>query len=82
MKRLVCAVEGDGEVQAIPNLCARILLAVGATGWVVDKEPIRRNRSRTRQFEELRQARPGDNDALRGSGLRSRRARRASTALA
>jgi hypothetical protein len=46
MKRLVCAVEGDGEVQAIPNLCARILLDVGATGWIVEREPIRRNRSK------------------------------------
>jgi Domain of unknown function (DUF4276) len=45
MKRLVCAVEGDGEVLAIPNLCSRILLELGVTDWYVD-QPIHRSRSR------------------------------------
>lgn len=45
MKRLVCIVEGRGEVVAIPNLCARILKHVGSAGWVVDNDPIRQPRS-------------------------------------
>ena len=44
MRRLVCIVEGQGEVQAIPNLCSRILLDLSAHQWFVDKEPIRRPR--------------------------------------
>jgi hypothetical protein len=46
MKRLVCIVEGQGEVAAIPSLCVRILAHVGAKGWIVDKAPIRQPRSR------------------------------------
>jgi hypothetical protein len=46
VKRLVCAVEGDGEVAAIPNLCARILIELRAEGWRVDEHPIRRPRNR------------------------------------
>jgi hypothetical protein len=42
----VCAVEGDGEVLAVPNLCARILTELGAADWRVDTNPIRRPRSR------------------------------------
>jgi hypothetical protein len=45
-KRLVCVVEGKGEVQAIPNLCARIFAELSARQWVVDKEPVRQPRSR------------------------------------
>jgi hypothetical protein len=44
-RRLVCIVEGKGEVQAIPNLCARILASLSAHQWFVDKEPVRRPRS-------------------------------------
>ena len=46
MKRLVCIVEGQGEVAAIPNLCMRILDYLGATGWRVDAAPIRQPRSK------------------------------------
>ncbi len=46
MRRLVCIVEGKGEVQAVPNLCARILREhLSAHDWFVDKEPIRRPRT-------------------------------------
>ncbi|MFY0575018.1 hypothetical protein ACN28S_12170 [Cystobacter fuscus] len=45
MKRLVCIVEGQGEVAAIPNLCARILNHLGVSGWVVGRDPIRCKRS-------------------------------------
>jgi len=44
-RRLVCIVEGKGEVQAIPNLCARILVSLSAHQWFVEKQPIRRPRS-------------------------------------
>src|SRR5687767_7263017 len=44
-RRLVCIVEGKGEVQALPNLCARILVSLSAHQWFVDKDPIRRPRS-------------------------------------
>ncbi|MBI2898753.1 MAG: hypothetical protein HYY17_01065 [Planctomycetes bacterium] len=46
MKRLVCVVEGYGEVDAVPNLCARILTFLNVRDWFVDPEPIRQPRSR------------------------------------
>jgi len=36
MRRLVCIVEGKGEIQALPNLCARILVALSAHQWFVE----------------------------------------------
>ena len=45
-KRLVCIVEGHGEVQAIPNLCARIFAHLGAKSWLVDQHPVKQPRSR------------------------------------
>jgi Domain of unknown function (DUF4276) len=45
VNRLVCIVEGQGEVTAIPSLCARVMSHLGIQGWVIDKEPIRRPRS-------------------------------------
>ncbi len=46
MKRLVCIVEGKGEVAAIPSLCARILQHLGAEHWIVDQAPIRQPRGK------------------------------------
>lgn len=43
--RLVCVVEGKGEVKAIPNLCARILNTLEVWSWSVDPEPIRQPRT-------------------------------------
>jgi hypothetical protein len=45
-RRLVCIVEGKGEVEAVPNLCARILKEIGAGRWFVDQQPVRQPRSR------------------------------------
>lgn len=45
MNRLVCIVEGHGEVEAITNLCYLVMSHLGVTGWFVDKEPIRQPRS-------------------------------------
>lgn len=44
--RLVCVVEGHGEVEAIPVLCGRVLGRLGVTGWAIDKFPVRQPRSR------------------------------------
>ncbi|NTX65955.1 DUF4276 family protein [Myxococcus sp. CA051A] len=43
-KRLVCIVEGKGEVEAIPNLCSRILASLSLHDWLVDQAPIRQPR--------------------------------------
>ncbi len=45
MKRLVCIVEGQGEVAAIPPLCASVLAHLKVDGWFVDPDPIRQKRS-------------------------------------
>jgi len=45
MFRLTCVVEGHGEVNALPNLCSRIITYLGVSGWYVDSEPIRLPRS-------------------------------------
>src|SRR5207302_1317469 len=45
-KRLVCVVEGQGEVKALPNLCSRIRDYLGAWSWFVDPDPVRQPRSR------------------------------------
>ncbi|MEN9579417.1 MAG: hypothetical protein RJA70_2426 [Pseudomonadota bacterium] len=46
-QRLVCVVEGKGEVQALPNLCSRIAHYLGVTKdqWVM-ADPIKYPRSR------------------------------------
>lgn len=44
MKRLVCVVEGKGEVAAVPRLCARILEYLKIADWYVDEDPIRQPR--------------------------------------
>ncbi|WP_437578531.1 hypothetical protein [Sorangium sp. So ce887] len=47
MRRLVCIVEGKGEVAAIPNLCTRILRQyLGDIAWIVDQDPIRQPRGK------------------------------------
>lgn len=45
MSRLTCVVEGHGEVNALPNLCARIITYLDVRGWHVDSAPIRLPRS-------------------------------------
>lgn len=44
-KRLVCVVEGRGEVQAIPCLCWRIRNYLQAWQWIVDQSPVRQSRA-------------------------------------
>ncbi len=65
MKRLVCIVEGQGEVAAIPSLCARILLYLGAERWIVDPDPIRQPRSRLVDEKARSPRRPCNEDGIR-----------------
>jgi Domain of unknown function (DUF4276) len=43
-RRLVCVVEGKGEVEALPNLCARVRDYLKAWDWYVDPQPVRQPR--------------------------------------
>jgi Domain of unknown function (DUF4276) len=76
-RRMVCVVEGKGEVEAIPNLCTRILIALGVWDWSVDSEPIRQPRSCLvdgRVKSPMRPARDELFDRAVQLALRSRRA--------
>lgn len=48
MQRLVCIIEGHGELEAVPVLCNRILRGILDidVGWYIDEDPIRWPRSR------------------------------------
>lgn len=46
MQRLTCIVEGQGDVLAFPNLCARIIQYLKVNNWFVDSDPIKQPRSR------------------------------------
>jgi hypothetical protein len=46
MKRLVCVVEGRGDVEAVPALCHRIWEHLGVIDWFADSQPVRIPRSR------------------------------------
>lgn len=65
MKRLVCVVEGHGEVEAIPDLCARILAHLDVRGWFVDPDPVRQPRSRLVDEAAPSPLRPANQDGLR-----------------
>lgn len=43
-RRLVCIVEGKGEVEALPNLCSRVRDYLEAWSWFVDPQPVRQPR--------------------------------------
>lgn len=76
MKRLVCIVEGKGEIAALPNLCARILLELEAWDWVVDQDPIRQPRSRLVDERVASPRRPVRDDTFHAAlelALRSRK---------
>ncbi|QRN96193.1 hypothetical protein JRI60_45445 [Archangium violaceum] len=76
MKRLVCVVEGEGEVAAIPNLCARVMAYLGVQGWVVDPEPIRRKRSALVDARHPRPRRPcREDEVVKAMVLAQRRPR-------
>lgn len=65
--RLVCVVEGHGEVLAMTTLCARVLhghLGVPPERWFVDKDPIRHPRSGLVDERVLSPSRPPREDGL------------------
>ncbi|WP_437624433.1 hypothetical protein [Sorangium sp. So ce1151] len=82
MKRLVCIVEGKGEVAAFPNLCMRILRQyLGDCAWVVDKDPIRRPRGRLVDGKGQSPLRVCHADGVHDAVLLARQSRRADAVL-
>lgn len=65
MKRLVCIVEGQGEVVAVPNLCARIIQYLRVEQWIVDPMPIRQPRARLVDERTKSPRRPCNTDGIR-----------------
>lgn len=64
MKRLVCVVEGKGDVQAVPALCAKILNYLEAWTWVVDADPVRQPRGKLVDEKTPSPKRPANTDGL------------------
>lgn len=82
VNRLVCIVEGEGEVAAIPNLCVRIMAHLGVHGWVVDPDPIRRKRSALVDARQPKPKRPcREDEVLKAMTLALRRPRPANAVL-
>lgn len=74
MNRLVCIVEGEGEVAAIPNLCVRVMAYLGVQGWVVDPDAIRRKRSALVDAKHPKPRRPcREDEVLKAMTLALRR---------
>jgi len=47
MRRLVCVIEGHGELEAVPVLCNRVMRSLlQVDDWFVDEEPVRQPRSK------------------------------------
>jgi hypothetical protein len=63
-KRLVCVVEGRGEVRALPALCSMIRDHLAAWTWVVDDEPVRQPRSSLVDESIASPKRPGNASGL------------------
>jgi len=82
VNRLVCIVEGEGEVAAIPNLCVRIMANLGVQDWVVDPDPIRRKRSALVDARQPKPRRPcREDEVLKAMTLALRRPRPANAVL-
>jgi hypothetical protein len=64
-KRLVCVVEGQGDAQAVPCLCARVRDKLEAWDWIVDQEPVRQPRSKLVDERVASPARPAALDGMR-----------------
>jgi len=80
VKRLVCIVEGKGEVQAVPNLCWSIFRYLGVGDWIVDKDPIKQPRSKLVDERVPSPRRPCHRDGIERA-VALARARRANAAL-
>ncbi|HEX8699445.1 MAG TPA: DUF4276 family protein [Myxococcaceae bacterium] len=82
MNRLVCVVEGEGEVAAIPNLCVRVMAYLAVQNWVVDPDPIRRKRSALVDARHPKPRRPcREDEVLKAMTLALRRPRPANAVL-
>lgn len=82
MKRLVCIVEGKGEVTAIPNLCSRILRHyLNDVAWIVDQDPIRQPRGKLVDEKSKSRLRGCHADGVRRAVLLARQTRRADAVL-
>jgi hypothetical protein len=64
MKKLVCVVEGRGDVLALPNLCSRVRDYVKAWKWIVDPNPVRQPRSAM-----VDESRPSPRRTARAEGI-------------
>ena len=71
MKRLHAVAEGHGEVEAIPNLLARILIAHGrGHDWVVNKNVSRLPRSQLVDEAVVGPQRPARHEGIDRAGQR------------
>lgn len=80
LRRLVCIVEGHGDVKALPCLCHRVLRHLGATSWYVDEDPVRQPRSKLVDQSVKCPSKPPTTDGL-GHALRLALARRPDAVL-
>jgi hypothetical protein len=67
MPRLVCIVEGHGDVEATAILCARIFAHLEAYTWFVDKYPVRQPRSKLVDETMPSPNRPASLESLRNA---------------
>jgi hypothetical protein len=63
-KKLVCVVEGKGDVDAVPLLCERIRVSLHAWGWRVAAHAVRQQRSRLVDHKVASPERPPNADGL------------------
>lgn len=75
MKRLVCVVEGRGDVDAVPVLCTRIWEYLGVTTWIADPQSVRSPRSRLVDERQPSPRRHAARDGLEKAVLLARKRR-------
>jgi hypothetical protein len=71
-RQLVCVVEGQGDVDAVPLLCERIRVSLQAWGWRVAAQPVRQQRSRLVDHKVVSPLRPPNADGLARAVLLAR----------
>jgi len=71
-RQLVCVVEGQGDVEAVPILCERIRVFLQAWGWRVAAQPVRQQRSRLVDHKVVSPLRPPNADGLTRAVLLAR----------
>lgn len=63
----MCIVEGHGEVEAVPNLCARVRDMLNVQGWFIDPQPVRQPRASLVDQSTHSPNRPPNNVKLRSA---------------